>query len=479
MPPSPPVLPDPAAPHPRRWWGLAVVVLAQLLVLLEATTFNLVVPGLQTDLHLDSDDLSPLYRTHVLAFGGMLLLGGHIADLLGPKRTLITGLVGSAAAYGLAGSAGHVDLLLWARLAQGLFGALLTVSALALVANSFTDPKERSRAFGIYASTVGSGTALGLLTGGWLLEALDWRWSLYAGVPLAVVAVIGAVTLLPARTGGRTGARFDVLGVLLGTGGLTALVYGLHEGQPRGWTDFLTLALIIGGVLLFAAFLWWQTITSSPLLPPYVLRDRNRLGSFLAMVLAGMGTLAVLPLLSHYLERVLGYPPFRAGTALLPLVLALVIGATQVSARLLHRTAPRILITAGLAVTALGLVLLAGLEPHGTYLTQVLPGLLLVGFGTGVASTPIYAIATGGVAPQHSGATSATLVSADHMGAVIGTVVLGSIVSAQLREALPTDFGVVLLDAYTHTLWWAAGALLPAGLIVGLTVTAKSSAEVR
>ncbi|MER5929201.1 MDR family MFS transporter [Streptomyces sp. NPDC002054] len=475
-PPPPPVFQEQAPPHPRRWWGLVVIVLAQLLVLLEATTFTLVTPILQQDLNLAPDDMDPLYRAHVLAFGGMLLLGGHIADLVGPKRTLTIGLVGSAAAFALAGSADGADLLVWARVAQGVFGALVTTSALSLVANGFTEPKERGRAFGIYAATVGSGTALGLLMGGWLLESLDWRWSLYAGIPVAVIAVIGALTLLPNRPVGRTGARFDVLGVLLGTGGLTALVYGLHEGQPRGWIDPLTLTLIVGGVLLFAGFLGWQAITSSPLLPPYVFRDRNRLGCLIAMVLAGAVTLTLFPLLSFYLQRALGYPPARIGVALLPMVAALVIGATQVSARLLHRTAPRILIVAGLAITALGLALLTGLEPGGTYAAQVLPGIVLVGFGTGLSSMPIYATATAGVAPQHSGATSATLNVADHVGAAIASVVLGSIVTANLREALPQEFGLVVLDAYTTGLWWAAGGLLLACLIVGVLVTAKGSA---
>ncbi|MFG2982226.1 MDR family MFS transporter [Streptomyces sp. NPDC048258] len=475
-PPPPPFLADSAAPHPRRWWGLVVIALAQLMVLLEATTFNMAVPSIQADLHLPASGLGPLFKAYVFAFGGLVLLGGHLADLVGRKLLFVVGLVGCAAASALGGSAGDSGMLLWARALQGVFGALLTPSALALVATGFTDPKERGRAFGIYAAIAGGGSALGLLTGGWLVELLDWRLSQYAVVPLALIALVGAFTLVHDRPG-RTGARFDVLGVLLGTGGLAALTYGLTEAEPRGWTDPLVLVLLVGGVGLLAAFLWWQTRTSSPRPSPYGgVTARDRIGCILVLFLAGVGIVASYPPLTFYLQSVLGYAPALSGVAFLPMVAAIVIGSTQVSARLLPRVAPRVLIVAGLVTTALGLLLLTGLKADGAYATHVLPGMLLTGFGIGLALMPVFATATAGIVPQASGATSATLTMAQYVGGAIGSALLSSVLVTRLRDSSWPSGPITgaLLRGYVSTLWWAVGALLLAGLIAGLMITARA-----
>ncbi|MEU9304523.1 MDR family MFS transporter [Streptomyces sp. NPDC048269] len=475
-PPPPPGPKDSAAPHPRRWWGLAVIALAQLMVLLEATTFNMAVPAVQADLNLPASGLGSMFKAYVFAFGGLVLLGGHLADLVGRKLLFIIGLAGYAAASALGGSAGDSGMLVWARALQGVFGALLTPSALALVATGFTDPKERGRAFGIYASIAGGGSALGLLTGGWLVELLGWRSAQYAVVPLALIALVGALTLVHDRPG-RAGARFDGLGVLLGTGGLAALTYGLTEAEPRGWTDPLVLALLVGGVVLVGAFLWWQTRMAGPRTSPYGgVTARDRIGCILALFLAGVGIVASFPPLTFYLQSVLGYAPAMTGVSFLPMVAAIVIGSTQVSARLLHRTAPRVLIVAGLVTTALGLLLLTGLKTEGAYATHVLPGMLLTGFGIGLALMPVYATATAGVVPQASGATSATLTMAQYVGGAIGSALLSSVVVARLRDSSWPSGPIAgaLLRGYVSTLWWAGGALLLAGLIAGLMITARA-----
>ncbi|MCJ1676423.1 MDR family MFS transporter [Streptomyces sp. APSN-46.1] len=479
--PPPPAHPqDSVSPHPRRWWGLAVIALVQLMVLLEATTFNMTMPSVQADLGLPAGDMGPMFNAYALAFGALLLLGGHIADLVGRKQALIIGLIGFAAASALGGSAGDSTVLVWARALQGVFAALLTPSALALVTTGFTDPKERRMAFGIYAAIAVGGSALGLLTGGWLVENLDWRWSLYANIPIAVIALIGALTLLHDRPGRTGAARLDVLGVLLGSGGIAALTYGISEVQPRGWSDLLTVVPLAAGVVLLVAFLWWQTRTSSPLLAPYVVKDPTRVGCLLALLLAGVGFLALFPSLNFYLQSVLGYTPAMAGVAFLPMVAAILIGSTQVSARLLHRTAPRVLIVAGLLTTALGLLLLTGLKLDGAYTTQVLPGMLLTGFGTGLAFMPIFATATAtataGIAPPHSGATSATLITAQQVGEAIGAALISGVLAARLRHVSSGAETITeeLLRGYTTTLWWAFGGLLLAGLLAGLMVTAKA-----
>lgn len=233
-PPPAALLPGAATAHPGRWWGLAVIALVQLMVLLQAANLSVALPAVQADLHLSTDGLGTLANAYFIAFGAVLLIGGHIADLAGRKQTLIVGLLGCAAASALGGSAGDSGTLVWARVLQGVFGALLTASALSLVATGFTDPKERGRAFGIYAAITAAGTALGMAEGGWLLTAMSWRWSLYGGVLIAVIGLIGTLTLVHERPG-RTDGHFDAPGVLLGSGGVAALLYGLNEAQLSGW----------------------------------------------------------------------------------------------------------------------------------------------------------------------------------------------------------------------------------------------------
>ncbi|MFE3554247.1 MDR family MFS transporter [Streptomyces sp. NPDC059193] len=465
-PPSGPEHPD--APHPRRWWGLAVIALTQLLVLLDAMAFNITLPSVLAELGLGGDGLNPAVSAYVLAFGGLLLLGGHIADLVGARRTLLIGLAGFALASALGGSADGPGLLTAARALQGAFAALVTPSALSLVSTGFTDPRERARAFGVYAAVAAGGGAVGLLAGGWLAELLNWRWSQYACVPLAALALTGAATLLPARPR-RAGARFDWLGVLLGSAAIAALLLGLGQAEEQGWTAPATLGLLAAGVLLLGTFLWWQTVTSGPLCAPYVARDRDRAGCVLVLVLAGAGTLALLPTLTLYMQYFFGHAQVVAGLMILP-VAAAAVAATQVSARLQHRAAPRVLIVSGLVTAAVGLVLLTGSD----YTLRVLPGMLLAGFGIGLAFVPLFATATAGVAPQHSGAASGIAVTAQQVGEAIGVALLTSLITARFNRASEDGQTEELLHGYTDTLWWSAGALLLAALVAGLMVTARA-----
>ncbi|OEJ35453.1 hypothetical protein BGK67_03660 [Streptomyces subrutilus] len=451
---------------------MGVIALAQLPVLLDVMAFNIALPSVQAELDLSGDGLNPAVSAYVLAFGGLLLLGGHIADLVGAKRALVIGLAGFALASVLGGSAGDPGLLIAARALQGAFAALLTPSALSLVSTGFPDPRERARAFGIYAAVAAGGGALGLLTGGWLAEALSWRLALYACVPLAALALTGAATLLPGRPG-RAGARFDWLGGLLGSAGTAALLYGLDEAGRLHWTAPLPLGLIAVGVLLLGAFLWWQAVASGPLLAPHLTRDRDRAGCVLAMALAGAGMLALLPTLTIWLQYVHGHGPGMTGVMILPVAASAVIAATQVAARLQHRTAPRVLIVSGLVTAAVGLMLLAGIDSGSGYGPHVVPGMLLAGFGTGLAFVPVFATATAGAAPRHSGAASGILLAAQQVGEAIGVVLLTGLITARLNDASEDDHSEALLHGYTDTLWWAAGALLLAALVAGLMVTAR------
>ncbi|MDI3407357.1 MFS transporter [Streptomyces sp. B-S-A6] len=471
-------------PDPHRWWGLVVIALAQLMVVLDATIVNIALPSAQRDLGMSDANRQWVITAYTLAFGGFLLLGGRIADLVGRKRTFACGLVGFAAASALGGAAGGPGMLFGARALQGVFAAVLAPSALSLLTTMFSDPKERGKAFGIYGAMAGGGSAIGLLAGGLLTEYLDWRWCLYVNVPIALVALLGAFAVLRDHRPADTGARLDVRGVLLGCGGLVALVYGFSEAQPRGWTDPWVLALFAAAVVLLVAFVWWQTRAPSPLLPLHLLRNRNRAGCFLTMALATIGLFGVFLFMTYYLQAVLGYSPVKTGLAFLPMTAAIITGSTQVSARLLHHVPPRALMVPGMFLAALGMVLLTGLSVDGDYATHVLPGMLLTGFGMGLTFMPVFATATAGVAPQDAGVTSATVNTSQQVGGSIGTALLNTIattsttayVAAHLRD--PAERARVVAEGtvhgYTVAIWWAAGIMLLAGIVAGLMVTSRA-----
>jgi EmrB/QacA subfamily drug resistance transporter len=419
---------------------------------------------------------------YTLAFGGLLLLGGRVADLVGRKRTFVIGLVGFAAASALGGAATGSGMLFAARALQGVFAALLAPSALSLLTTTFTDPKERGKAFGIYGALAGSGSAIGFIVGGLLTEYLDWRWCLYVNVPIAVAAVFGALALLHDRPG-HAGARLDVPGVLLGCGGLVAIVYGFSEAQPRGWSDPLVLTLIAGGVVLLAVFVWWQSRAPMPLLPLHIVKDRNRAGCFLTMGLAVIGMFGLFLFMTYYLQAVMAYSPVRTGLAFLPMTAAIIVGSTQISARLMNRVPPRMLMAPGMVLAASGMLILTQMTVHSSYATEILPALLLMGLGMGLTFMPVFSTATAGVAPHDSGVTSATVNTSQQVGGSIGTALLNTIattsstayVTAHLtdpsKKALIVREGVV--HGYTVAIWWAVGIMLLAGLVAGLMVTAK------
>ncbi|MET9468622.1 bifunctional serine/threonine protein kinase/MFS transporter [Streptomyces sp. NPDC006544] len=463
-----------AALYAKRWRALAVAVLVQLTVVLEATVFNTALPSVQADLGLSGDGVGALFTAYAAAFAALLLPGGHIADRLGRRSTLIIGLAGCAAASLLGAIAWGPAPLICARALQGAFGALLTSSALALLVAGFTDPRERGRAFGVYAVSSGGASVLGLLAGGWFVQAMSWRVSPYVSVLVAVIALTVTLVLPRDRPGPARGGP-DFLGLVLGAGAPAALAYGLAEGGSRGWATPLVLIALVAGAVLLAAFLWWQTGTYDPLLPPYAFKDRDRLGCLLAVLLTGAGTVVLFSFLDYYLRYVLGYGPLEAGTLLLPLVAALVVGSTQVSARLVHRVAPGVLIAAGLLLAAVGLMVLAGIEDGSGYAPKVLPGTLLVGLGLGMALMPLFATATAGIAQQYAGAASAGVVTAQYLGASVGGMLFSAVVTAHLHIDLVRGVAETPLSAYTLALWWAAGAMVLGALVAGATVRARTA----
>ncbi|MFE7127618.1 MFS transporter [Streptomyces sp. NPDC057617] len=473
----------------HRWWALAVIATAQLMVVLDATIVNIALPSAQRELGLTNGNRQWVITAYTLAFGGLLLLGGRIADLAGRKRTFVIGLIGFAAASAIGGASTGPEMLFLARALQGAFAALLAPSALSLLTTTFTRGDERAKAFGVFSALAGAGSAIGLLVGGVLTEFLSWRWCLYVNVPIAAIAVVGAYTLLSDRAGtrGTHGAHLDIPGVVLGCGGLVALVYGLSEAEIQGWGAPLVLGLLAGGAALLSGFAWWQTRTPGPLLPPHIVRDRNRGGSMLIMCLTTIGLFGAFLFMTYFLQTVLGYSPLRTGLAFLPLTASIVIGSTQISARLLPHVPPRYLLGPGLLLGAAGLYSLTFIDTHSSYPAHILPGTVLLGLGLGLTFMPAIATGTSGVAARDSGVTSATVNTAQQVGGSIGTALLNTIAitttSTYLAAAKTTGLtppertalvNTATVHGFTVALAWAAAILIAAAVVAVLVITGAS-----
>ncbi|WP_424213256.1 MFS transporter [Streptomyces sp. BI20] len=491
MPETPPArsaakapLPDPAA-HANRWKALVFISLAQLMVVLDATIVNIALPSAQQDLGLTDGNRQWVITAYALAFGGLLLFGGRIADLWGRKRAFLVGLGGFAVASALGGAATGEAMMLGARALQGVFGALLAPAALSLLAVSFTDAKERAKAFGVFGAIAGGGGAVGLLLGGFLTEYLNWRWTFYVNIPFAVVAAIGAWLVIREPAGGRNRAPLDIPGVLLSTSGLVALVYGFTRAESDGWSDPVTLGLFVASVLLLGAFVLVESKVAHPLLPLRVITDRNRAGVYLSLGLAVIGMFGLFLFLTYYLQVVKGYSPVRTGFAFLPMVAGMITGSTQIGARLMTRVAPRWLMGPGFVLAALGMALLTQLSVDSSYPALILPAQLMLGLGMGTAFMPAMSMATHGIAPADAGVASAMVNTSQQVGGAIGTALLNTIAASATTGWL-TDHAARLagggdgarlaqLEAMTHgyasAIRWAVAILAVSAVITFTMVT--------
>ena len=347
-------------PHyDRRWLILTVIGIAQLLVVLDVTIVNIALPSAQQELGFSDSERQWIITAYALSFGSLLLLGGRIADLFGRKWTFIIGLLGFAGASALGGAAQSFGLLVGARALQGMFAALLAPAALSLLATTFTEPRERAKAFGIYGAIAGAGGAFGLLLGGILTEVLDWRWCLYVSILFAVPAAIGGLRLLH-HVPVTSRPRLDIPGTLLASSGLFALVYGMSRAETDGWGDPVTLAFLGASAVLLVAFVALQRRVAHPLLPLRVVTDRNRGGSFLAIAIAGAGIFGAFLFLTFYLQNTRGLSPIETGLAFLPMNISIIVTATLVNTKVLARTGPRPLIPTGMFLAAAGMALMTG-----------------------------------------------------------------------------------------------------------------------
>lgn len=475
---------EPAAPAaPHRWLALVFIALAQLMVALDATIVNIALPSAQASLHVTDASRQWVITGYTLAFGGLLLLGGRIADRFGRTRTLLAGLAGFAAASALGGAAPSFELLIAARALQGAFAALLTPTALSLLAVTFTEPRERATAFAVYGSIAGSGAAIGLLLGGALTQFLSWRWCLYVNVPIALVAAAGAWRLLPGGAGSNRGGRFDIAGVLLGTGGLVAVIYACSQAVSLGWSSAQVVGLLAGGGVLLAAFVVRERAARSPLLPLQILLDRTRGGMYLAVLLSLAGLLGAFLFITYYLQVVLHYSPLQAGLAFLPITVSSQLGSWLVARRLMPNVPPRALVTPGLLVAAAGVGLLTQLQPDGTsYFTTVLPAELLLGAGIACAMVTAFSNATLGVERALSGVASAAVNTAQQVGASVGVAVLNSVATGATLVYLAAhpaqhNPATALVHGFTAATAWASVILVAGAVVAALLINAPAPAR--
>ncbi len=470
---SPPAPAAPANPHhERRWLILALLGTAQLMVVLDATVVNIALPSAQKALGFSDANRQWIVTAYSLTFGSLLLLFGRIGDLFGRKRTLIVGLVAFGVVSAIGGAAESFGMLVTARAFQGAAGALLAPSALSLLTTTFTEPRERGIAFGVYGAVAGAGGAVGLLLGGVLTEYFSWRWCLYVNVVIAVPAVFAAIVLLTNQVPSER-PRFDIPGAVAVSLGLFLIVYGFSQAEPRGWTDWETLGSLIVGVALLIVFAVIERRAPHPLLPLRIVLDRNRGGSYLSVLISGAGLFGVFLFLTYYLQKTLGYSPVTTGLAFLPMVGMIIVGSTTSNAVLLPRFGPKPLVPTGMLLAALGMVLLAQLGVQSTYVAHILPALLIIGAGLGLIFAPSINTATLGVSQEDAGVASATVNSCQQVGGSIGTAFLNTIATTAVTSYLvgktptPLVAAQAAVHGYTVAFWWAAGIFLLGAVVSG------------
>jgi EmrB/QacA subfamily drug resistance transporter len=479
----------------RRWWALATVALAQLMVVLDSTVVNIALPAAQADLGFTNGERQWVVTGYSLAFGSLLLLGGRLSDLIGRKRTFIIGLIGFAGASALGGAATSFGMLIGARVLQGAFGALLAPTALAVLTTTFTVPKERARAFGIFGAIAGAGGAFGLLLGGFLTQNFDWRWNLYINVFIAIFGVIGAVIFVTSAKRSGPRPKLDVPGTLLVSAALFSLVYGFSNAETDGWGSALTWGFLAAAGVLLIAFALWQRRATHPLLPLSIILDRNRGAAFSSVLISGAGMFGVFLFVTYYLQTSLHYTPVQTGLAFLPMI-AMLITAAQLSTNIfLRRFGPKVMVPFGMILATIAMAYLTHLDVTSTYAADILPPLMILGFGIGSIMPASMQTATLGVDLRFAGVASAMVNTSQQVGGSIGTALLNTLAATAATDYLaahvPPTAAVAAqaaIHSYAIAYWWGAaffafGAILSALLFrrrgqgLSLSTSHTSSAQ--
>ncbi len=459
----------------NRWVVLTLLGIAQLMIVLDVTIVNIALPSAQQALRFSTDDRQWIITAYSLSFGSLLLLGGKLGDLFGRKLTFIAGLLGFAIASALGGLAPSFGALVAARALQGSFGALLAPSALSLLTITFHNSPDRPKAFGIFSAIAASGTSVGLLLGGVLTQTLSWRWCLYVNLLFSIPAAIAAARVVGSGGAMHPRPRIDFAGVAAASGGLFFLVYGFSNAETHAWSAGLTIAAFTASAVLLASFVTIEHRVRQPLLPLHIVADRSRGGAYASMAIVGAALFSVFLFMTFYMQQTLHFSPVRTGLGFLPLTGSVFIVAPLVQTKILPRVGPRAVIVAGMALGVIAMIVFTRLTPGGSYVAQVLPGLIPAGAGAACVFSASFATGTLGVQPSDAGVAAAVVNTAQQVGGSIGTALLSTIFASALATALtrPSRGPAAAADATVHayTVGFTAGAVIfAAGLLLALVL---------
>ena len=465
------------------WLILVIVCLGQFMVVLDATIVNVALPTIQADLGFSASSLQWVINAYTLMFGGFLLLGGRAADLFGRRNLFVAGIGVFTIASLLDGLATSPGLLIAARALQGLGAALVSPAALSIVTNTFAEGRERTRALGIWAAIAVGGGALGLLLGGILTEYVSWQWIFFVNLPVGVLAIALAIRHLPeSRVPGHRG--FDLAGAGTITGGLMLLVYGIVKAADVGWVAGQTLGLMAGAVALIAAFVMIELRSSHPLVRLDIFRTRSLSAANASMLVVAGGMFAVFFLATLYLQNILQLSPIETGRGFLPLTGG-VIAASGFAQRLIPRFGVRSVTLGGTLIAAVGLILLSLAPAAGSYLPDVLPGLIVMGFGLGFVFVPMTLIATTNIAPQDAGLASGLFNTSQQIGGALGVAILSSIAASRTAASLdaissptPAERAGAAVDGFQAAFVTGAGLMVLGAILVALLVRRRDVAEI-
>jgi EmrB/QacA subfamily drug resistance transporter len=455
----------PAAPADRRWLVLVIVAIAQLMVVLDGTIVNIALPSAQRALGFPNSDRQWVVTAYALAFGSLLLVGGRLGDMFSRKWVFITGLAGFALASALGGAAVSFGTLVAARALQGAFGAILAPSALGTLVSTFQDPRERGRAFGVFGSVAAGGGAVGLILGGALTQYLSWRYTLYVNLVFAVVAIAGALAYIRG-TRPATRPRMDWPGAILACAGLFLVVFGFSHAETAGWTAALTIGSLVAGVVVLAGFVLAEQRVRHPLLPLHVILDRTRGGAYVAVFLSGIAIFGVFLFLTYYMQLIKGDSPFTTGLLFLPLIGCILISSNLSSIVLLPKAGPRVLIASGMLLGVIGMIYLTRLSATSSYLSGILPALLIMGLAFGLIFAPAINTATAGVQREDSGVASALVNTMQQVGGSIGTSALSTIALTATTSYLVAHHTGPLAQATAAVHGYTLAFTVSAGLFV-------------
>ena len=415
---------------PRRWFALVVIAIAQLMVVLDASIVNIALPHAALPkamggLNIAAKDYQWAVTAYTLTFGGFLLLGGRIGDYLGRKKAFLIGLVGFAAASLMGGFAQNGPMLFSSRALQGVFGALLAPAALSLISVTFTDSKERAKAFGVYGALSGLGAAVGLISGGLLTQYFSWRWCMFVNTPMAMIAFFLALgNVKESKVEGHP--HYDVPGALTATAGMISIVYGVSQASTNSWGSSTAWPFIVLGALLLATFLNIESRKEQALMPIRLIKDRVRGGAYLGQVLVSLALFGMFLFMTFYFQQIHGYSAVRSGLLFLPFSLGVIFSAI-VASKLLPKFGPRPLATVGTVMGAGGLFYLSQITATSSYGLHVLPGMLIISLGMGLVFVPTSSTALFNVRPQDTGSASAVLNTAQQIGGSFGTAIQNTI----------------------------------------------------